>query len=390
LLSLLSLQSPIAGADPPESSTSYFLGRDGTPITVTRGNSPVDHTCLAHVFSQIPGQIDFFLGRARNYAPPGSPSECELNPQGVTQWLALYKMDWQHHTLNYTQDVLKPPLQINASADRTILITNAYDPSVISYNGELWVAFECGGRGLRGVSACIGPLDPNTYTISDPRRVTVLIEGGPDETGYIHPASVPNLFVFRNRVYVYWSALQIERETKRWIAAAIRGMALVQEPGGLRRFWGAGSVGRPVLSYDPRSNTEIVGVDPSDPLSDQSVDVKGVYATDTYIYVAASLGGRGPERNQDCVRGNGGSYGCFRLQIFLASTPLGNHIFNRQPLLSPKLPFNPTGYDRFFVDNHGQLAILGYFLPRHKDYDMPHVLPRGMWSFPVDFSTLRF
>jgi hypothetical protein len=129
------LAPPIALTQPPD----YFLGRDGTQVTVARGNSPVDHSCNAVVFSQIPGQVDLFLGRARDYAAPGSRSKCEPNrpPGTVTSWLALYNMDWLTDTLNYVKDVLKPPLEIVVSAGRAALIKNVYDPSVVSYNGAM-------------------------------------------------------------------------------------------------------------------------------------------------------------------------------------------------------------------------------------------------------------
>ena len=93
---------------------SIFLGREGVPVRVTGADGSVDQTCNAVVFSQIPGMIDLFIGRARNYAAPGSPTKCEPwhSPGTTVQWLALYKMDWQTHVLSYVHDVLKPPWQV--------------------------------------------------------------------------------------------------------------------------------------------------------------------------------------------------------------------------------------------------------------------------------------
>lgn len=371
-------------------SPNDFLGRDGTAITVTKGNSPVDHTCNAVAFSQIPGQTDYFIGRAHDYAPPGSPSKCVPNrpPSGIT-WLALFKMDWQAHTLNYVREVLVPPVEIAGAGGRTVLLRNAYDPSVIAYNEEIWVAFECGGVPMRGISSCMGPLDARTYTI-DPRRISTIVEGGPTGTGYIYSASVPNLFVFHNRVYVYWSAIQVDAESKKWLTCTVRGMQLVQDSSRLGRFWGLGSVGQPVPSYDPSLNVEVLGLNPSDPISDQCVDMKGVYAGANDIYVAAALGGKGPAGTQNCLGAGGDSYGCFRLQIFHTSSPLGPHILNRQPLRSPSLPLNPTAYDRFFIDNRRQLSIMGQFYPPHGDYHEANVVPPGMRSFPIALPALRF
>jgi hypothetical protein len=382
----------IAAGVSDQDATDYFVGRNGTAVKVTSGASPVDHTCNAGAFFQIPGQSDLFLGRARDYGEPGSGNKCDRRPSGVAvQWLALYKMNWQAHSLNYVQDVLKPPMRIAAADDRPVLLKNAYDPSVISYNGELWVAFECGGAGFRGASVCIGPLDRNTYTINDPRRVNMVIEGGPAENGFMYSASSPILIVFRGRVYVYWAALQGDTASGKWFADAVRGMEVVQERSGLRRMWGLGSVGRPAPSYAPHLNVEVAGVDASDPMSDQSVDLKGAYVSGNDIYMTAGLGGRGPGGKLNCYSGGGASYGCFRLQIFRSSSPLGPEIFNRHPLTGPKLPFNPTGYSRFFTDNHGQLSIMGYFFPPHPNYNTPYLVPSGgMWSFPVNLAELRF
>jgi hypothetical protein len=298
-------------------------------------------------------------------------------------------MDWQAHTLTYVHDVLKPPLQVPVSPGRIAVIKNALDPSVISYNGELWVAFQCGGS-FRGAATCIAPLDPSTLTINDPQRLTVPIEGGPAGDGYNYSGAPPTPFVFHDRVYVYWAALKIEIGSNRWVGDTIRGMELVKEPSGLRRFWGAGSIGRPVSAHDPNLTVEVAGVDPSDPMSDQSVDLKGIYATENDIYVVAGLGGRGPGGRLNCVNGGGGSYGCFRMQIFHTSMPLGMDILNRQPLKAPRLPFNPTAYDRFFVDDHGQLSVLSYFFPPHRDYNTPNLLPAGLWSIPINLSALKF
>lgn len=398
MLGLGSVGTTAATSAPADETSAYFLGRDGTAIVVNGGSSPTDHTCNAGVFSQVPGQIDFFVGRARDYAPPGSGLKCEHLPAGaVQQWLALYRMDWRSHTLSYVHDVLKPPLLIAGPDGRPVSIRNAYDPSVVAYNGELWMAFECGGqgfrgvsRGFRGVSVCVGPLDRKSYTINDATRVTVLVEGGSAGDGYRYSASAPNLIVLQGRVYLYWAALQGDPVSNQWLADAIRGMALAQEPSGLRRIWGLGAIGRAVPSFDPNVNVQVAGPNPADPMSDQSIDLKGAYATDNDVYLLAGLGGRGPEGRQNCVSGGGGSYGCFRLQMFRSSTPLGPDIFNRHPLISPKLPLNPSSYARFYVDDRGQLSILASFFPPHGDYNTPYLVPSGMWSFPINLSTLRY
>ena len=229
------------------------LADNATLITVTKGGSAIDHTCNAVAFSQIPGHPDLFLGRAHDYAEPGVSKRCVPDiPKGSRlHWLALYKMDWTDHTLNYLHDVLKPPFELAAGAQRTVQVENAFDPSVISYNGEIWAAFECGGKRFHGNAACMGPFDPATGTIHDLSRVTVIVEGASDGPNINYTASVPNLFVFHGKVYVYWSVIRIRRPggPRNWLGVTVRGMELQQESGGLRRFWGAGSAGFTCLQH---------------------------------------------------------------------------------------------------------------------------------------------
>jgi hypothetical protein len=312
----------------------------------------VPNTCNSTVFAQIPGHRDYFLGRIRGNGGPCPSSQREL--PGV----ALFQMDWSSHTLNFRRVVVQPSTMISAGRKPT-RIHHAYDPSVAAYRGELWVAFECA---TGASSTCVGPLDWNTGTI-DPRRITEAVRGvdADPRSGFAYTASTPNIFVFGGRLYVYWSAIKIRKADHNWEQITIRGMELREEPAGLRRMWGAGSGEAPVAAYDPARNIEVAGLDPADPYSNQSIDIKGVYIDENNIYLMTSLGGKGPGEAATCVNGRGTSHGCWRLQIFRSSNPLQPDGFNRHPLIAPKLPLNPASYQRSFVAPDGTLYVVGGF-----------------------------
>lgn len=324
---------------------AIVLAADGIPVKVPG-------TCNSTVFSQVPGHGDYFIGRRGTE----SGACADFNPES----LALFKMDWTTHTLDFMRYVLKPPLQVHSGAE-LVSVRSIYDPSVALYNGEFWVAFECAAPQFIGASACIGPFDFDRGEI-DPKRSSLLISAGSTDTKspYSYTAAVPNLVSVGNRLYVYWSAIEIRKATRKWDRIAIRGAELAQESSGPRRLWVFGSVGSAVVSHDPSRNVEVLGPDPADPYSNQTADLKGAYAAGGYIYLIASLGGRGPERNGECTTAKGTSAGCFRMQVFRAAIPLGANVFSSR-LVSPAPPTNPAAYQRFFLAPDRALKIIGEF-----------------------------
>ena len=366
---------------------------DAISIAVTKGNSQVDHTCNAVVFSQVPGQPDFFIGRSHDYADPGVSPLCVPNSPGARlHWLSLYKMDWGTHTLNYVHDILKPPFQIEVTPDRIAQIDNVFDPSVMYFKGEVWVAFVCGGKGLHGNSSCVAPFDPATGTIHDLKRTSVVAEGSPDGQGFVYTASVPEIFAFQNKIYLYWSMIKIRLPGKpiNWLGVTVRGMELAQENSGLRRLWGVGSGGAPVVTYDQNLTTEILAPDMSDATANQMVDIKGIYTDGHSIYLPASIGGYGQSNDQSCVYGLGTSYGCFRLQFFRSEIPLGQDIFNHEVLASPLPPYNPAEYVRFYNDGTGHTYMMTFYESVHHGYSYPYLVQKGILSHPFDSSVLQF
>jgi hypothetical protein len=336
---------PVTGIAQPHLS---FV-EDGIEVTVP-------NTCNSVVFVQVPTHPDFFLGRIAG-SNGGRCPEVREQLSGI----ALFKMDWNTHTLKLDKQVFRPLTPISGAT-----VHHAFDPSIVSFNGELWVSFEC-ATGY--TSACVGPFDWATASI-DPRRTTAPVLGidADQKSGFFYSASVPNLCVFEDRLYVYWSAIKVRLADKTPENITIRGMELAREPSGLRRMWGRGSGASPVASHDPAHNTEVVGLDLGDAYSNQAVDLKGVYATQSQIYLIAALGGKGLDGSGTCVNATGTSYRCWRMQIFRSSAPLGTDIFNMHPLVSPELPINPAAYQRPFIAPDGTLRILGqFYTPRVTD-----------------------
>ena len=391
--------------------------RDGSALNNDRRdnlliNNPlvkvaVPNTCNSVVFAQIPVSPGanasqnplLFIGRRLTNGCKGDVG------------LALFSFDAKTNTMTFIKYVLLGSYKAAVSATKTVTVNGGgVDPSVVYYNGEYWVAWECRGVSpARGTATCIGPLDLRTGTI-DRDRITGIIKAGsfddqipdskysyyPTNNQYSYSASCPNLFVFHNDVYVYWSAIKgTNQPGSVWKSISIRGMRLVQtKQGGSTGFWGADSNASSIASYDPKHNVA-VAVPDNEPYSNQSADIKGVYVKDDDIYLIAALGGTGPQHDCNCVNPAGNSYGCWRMQIFKSSSPLEEDTFNHHPLYSPRTPFNPSAYQRFFVAPDGSLNIVGmFFAPLPNKFSYPYLLPVGtvgcLIRYPIDLASLKF
>jgi hypothetical protein len=312
----------------------------------------VPNTCNSVVFAQVPRHPDFFLGRAAGEHAGTCTEVLGKEESGI----ALFKMDWARSTMNFKKLVLGPATKIVEAQ-----VYHSSEPSVVEFNGELWVAFEC-ATGY--TSTCVGPFNFDKGII-DPDRTTVPVAGRDfdQNSRFGSSAAVPNMFVFHDRLYVYWSAIKATKADRVWHSIAVRGAELEQEPVRQRRIWVKGWPGRPVASTDPAHTVEVLAPDPTDPSANQSVDVKGVYADGTHIYLFTSIGGKGPGEKEACLNPGGATYGCWRIQIFRSVVPLGKLVFNPHPLVSPRLPLNAAAYQRPFIAPDGSLRLIGEFFP---------------------------
>jgi hypothetical protein len=315
--------------------------------------------CGANVVSQIPGRVDLFLGRQMIVAPGADPC------RGTRTGIVLDRLDWTRHAFTLIRWALTTPVTIGRGAAE---ITNAYDPYVASYDNELWVAFECVGRGIQGTSTCMGPFDLERAAI-DPARTYVAIEGRQVGPHTAYSASDPKLLVYRNRIYLYWTA--IRSEDKKWVSVATRGAELIRERGLLRRFWPAGA-NRATSSFDPRTNEEVWA----------GADMGSVMAINNVIYATGS------DTRGDCVKPTIDVPNCFRVIMARSTSPLRYDVFNRSMAKQDMLPSNPTEYPRFAVDPKGQLFVIGHVLPVHSSQRGGIVLPDGLIAYPVNLARL--
>jgi hypothetical protein len=313
---------------------------------VTPVNGPA--LCNSVDFHQIPGNPSYFIGR--RLLNTGSDL-CS----GSNWTLALFQMDWTSNTITYLHDVLTLPVSLPA---QRATVQSAYDPTMVQYNRELWVAFECYGSGLfisGPASSCIAP-----FTLAngiDPSRMTLVVHGIPKTSstdGY--SASVPKIFLYQNALYLYWSVSHFQQSIDGVVLTdtTTRGAQLTQETSGLRRMWATGFVGTAMPSHDPGYNYEVLGLG-SDALSNGVADSFEVYVLGNQLLLMAAVGGQG------CTTPVSPVYGCYRFQIFSSTSALGTHVFSEQ-LQSPGLPFNPQEYSKIITDPSGNQFVMCHCL----------------------------
>lgn len=324
------------------------------------------YPCNNPSFTQVPGASNELLGRDR-LTPPGG-DVCSEAPH----WnLVRAVINPTTHAVTKVGSILTPPARLSTGET----ITDAYDPSAMLYNGEIWVAFECWGLGFVGTgSACIGPYSSQGGV--DVSRTSIVVQGTSyTSSAFEFSASVPKLLVHQNVAFLYWSAVKIQKATAtsaaQWVEITTRGAELSQEPGGLRRLLPKridGGEVRTIASNDPSFSYEVWSVDPSDRRSNTVADAFQMVSDGTYVYATAGLGGdAGGVR---CLGPTSNSPGCYRLAIARSRVPLGTNIFkDRVP--EGDLPSNPQEYSRLFIRADGGLTLMGNF------FALPPSAPRG-------------
>jgi hypothetical protein len=278
-------------------------------------------------------------------------------------------MDWANHKMilvNYLFRPQKPPVREPAG------VWSAYDPYATSYNGRIWVAFECAVPG--NVSTCIAPMTPDSQGL-DLSRLTVAVQGSAQKS-----ASTPVLLNFQNGLYLYWvidsNAHQLPSFTM-----ITRGMQLQQDAQG--RMWGAESGGHAVATDDPRLTMLVDDVNPADTTANHVAQLRSAIVAGSKILAITTLGGTA---QQVCVSAHENSPGCFRMSLSIAAAPLGQNVFGRKVVSVPSLPNNVVSYPRIFVDPSGHRMLIGAFFPpkvpdpRNKQ---PQV-PTGVRYIPFD------
>jgi hypothetical protein len=340
-----------AAATPAIGSSESFLGQNGA-FTFTVQDASGPRNCNEVSFAPIPGDPIHVLGRYNN----GCTS---------TTWsLALYTVDFIAHTLtvaNLAFDTSGGNVPVCGSngAQGGNSISTAYDASVMSYGGELWVAFECGGSiaGAATASACVGPMNASTGAI-DPTRTNVAVLGNNSiGDGYYYSASVPKLLAFQGNAYVYWTAVQINQaDTSQWASITERGMQLAEYPstGGL--LWSAGiAVG--VGAKDPNYTTEVWGLGTSS-TTNMVADVSGIFTDGTSIFATAGIAGSA------CGGGQTPFWppSCYAIAMSKSTSALANDMFNSGVALpSSELTTETGSYVRYFDSPSGLGYLMGCY-----------------------------
>ena len=341
---------------------------DAEMVSVTKDGGGL---CNSVSFSQIPGQLDFFVGRLKENT---GPDKCSGNNWAI----ALFEMNWDKRELRFVRYVLRPPFSIPGDGR---VIQSVYDAYSIEFNDEIWIAFECASP--ESVSSCVAPLDlQNGVAVA---RVSVPVSGGPktNTEGWRVSASDPKLLLYRRHLYLYWTV--IRSDDRGWIDGTTRGVELAEDLVE-KRLWAHNSIGRPVRSSDRKLTTEVWSPRPGDASSDCFADVQYILTNGKDTFAIAALGGHGEAPGEKCLSPSGNSFGCFRLAISNSSEPLQNHIFNNRSVETIGFPENPQEYSRVVQDPNGKLFMMGMYLDPPEKYAARyrgHTIARGLMLYPI-------
>ena len=367
---MISAAAALALLGPPAVyAASPYLGEADAVVVATPG-------CNSTAFAQLPREHDLFIGRQLltvdgDIAGISGPNDCSGgNPDNqkagkvFNRWsLTLNRLDWRAHKFSLVKPVLDTSIDphtghsraaIGSPGMRGAVIRSAYDASVVVHRGQYIVAYECTLEepryGVDGTSACISVYDPVAQVI-DLERTQVIVSGSHDG-GRFYAAAVPELLLQGGRLFLYWSALVVERG--KFTGIAVRGAEL--EAGGAT-FSVKGSGGHLVHSIDEGLTMEVWAPNAADPLSNTTVDIRAVWATGDSVVAMASLGGAG------CAAPSDKSPGCFRLGIVRSRQALGEGIFNRAAGVNEvELPTNPQEYTRPIRDPGGNYWFIGHYI----------------------------
>jgi hypothetical protein len=341
-----------AGSAQAASVAGQFFGKTDYVRLVGTG-------CNTTAMSQVPGHVELFLGRQMI-------SETGANDCSGKKWqLVLDRLDWKSHVFTVVSYLLKPPFAIEGGAAH---ITSAYDPYIVRFGKEFWIAFECVGDGITGTSTCMTPFNLADASI-DQARTYVVINGNRPAAGNQYSASDPKLLVHQGHIYLYWTAIQLRNGT--WISLSTRGAMLEQEKEPTHRLWPAG-VGHATDSFDPGTNQEVW----------TGADMLGLIERDGAIYATAA------SAHGNCVTPRVDQPDCFRLIMARVGAPLGRNVFGEHLLGNDQLPQNPQEYARFVIEPGGRLAVIDHVLAPHPSQSEGNTLPEGLLMYPVELKLL--
>ncbi|MGO9933473.1 MAG: hypothetical protein ACLPV8_16915 [Steroidobacteraceae bacterium] len=325
-------------------------------------------SCNAADLGQIPGSADFFIGRQKilaNGQLPGvsGPKDCQSGAPS-TWGLTLDQLDWQTHAITTRKVLLDVSLDssrhskavVTGGPMRGLIIKSAYDADIVVFRGTYLVSYECiidNGQkfGVDGTSSCVSAYDPAKQTI-DLNRTQVVVSGV-HANGKFYAAAVPQLLVFKDRLFVYWSALAVDGGGK-FLNIAVRGTELEAVSGSLVNKKTRAPF---VHSTDNAATSEVWAPQPGDSMSDTETDALPLWVHGNYIIAMSSRGGQGCAAPSDTTKG------CFRLSMVRSTEPLGDLVFNHaEKLLEDQLPTNPQEYTHLIRDPSGGYWFIGHYI----------------------------
>lgn len=321
--------------------------------------------CNATSWWQIPDQKDLFVGRVLRDA--NVKTACPVNDAWALVW---GKMDWANNRVVSKGRVFDLPLKISNEFGK-FTITTAYDPAVMIYRGERWLAFECHGRNFRGsVAICMSPLDLERGI--DRNRLYIAVEG----VSYIKDdeahasASVPKLLSYDNRAFIYWTSVRIRKSDNVWLGLTVKGIELVPTPD--NKLIAPKGFGQRMPSNHPLA-LEVMGPEPGG----RQADAYEVRKVGSAFYLLGS--------SSNCLVPLAPISDCYRLTIRKSNDPLGHHIFNEVRISSTDLPPNPVQYMHLMETPTGQMRMIGHVLPMKNNV---RAEPTGFYNYSIDLGVL--
>ncbi len=358
--------APNAEGTPGSISASIFWAQNASNALDSRTIISLDQLgCNSPILAAIPDNPDYFFIRLLQNTNPSDGCS------GNTWSIALAKMDWNQKKLSLIKKIIVPPLVLPGGK---YTVTTAYDPSVLKFDGKLWVAFECHGIGFQGsVGTCMGPLS-NTFEL-DLAHSYLLVQGKsvtPNDA-YDFSASVPKLLNHQGHAYLFWSVARIRKSDGVWADVTTRGVELkLANDGSLwPKKWARSNEAIP--SNHPLT-TIVWGLE-SDERSNRIADSFQFISDGQYVYGTGALGGG------NCLTPTDNSPGCYRMAIARTINPLNYHAFNKEKVSESLLPGNPHEYSRFISKADGSLWLVGAFLTPKTASD--RTIQAGFLAFPI-------
>jgi hypothetical protein len=351
--------------------------------------------CNAASLAQVPGARDLFLGRQLLTAEGqiAGTTDCSGGDQAkgkpgkvYNRWaLTLSKFDWASHQLTLMKVILDTSLDPETHLSRALItqgpmrgarIRSAYDPAIVQHRGVDYIAYECilepGQPGVSGTSSCISVFN-RTLQQADLAKTEVIISGQQQSATEFTAAAVPGLLSYRDRLYIYWSALSIDHGQFKGIAIRGAELSILDDRVAVK----GARQSRVVHALDPGFTTEMWAPNPADPTADVAADQLGVWEARDSLIASASLGGQG------CTAPSDHAPGCFRFSAVKAKAPLTRRAFNQGTSVpAAELPSNAQEYTRPIQDPSGAYWLIGHYLrPSPQGSADSHPMPpREFWQ----------